>query len=277
MARTPVKAKILLLGDGAVGKTSIIRRYVVDHYSDDYITTIGTKVMKKDLTLGREPNEVDMVMQIWDVLGQKGYGGVQETAVKGSQGVLFVYDLTREETRRSVEEYWMPMVWRLVGRIPMCFVGNKVDLLENRTISQEYAYYLSQKYGAPAVLTSAKTGERVEETFRALGEKIVEAFRHPAQRLALVTPPQEPVDRLIRVADKLMTDFCYELGSVETGMPVLKRQFERAGVDVKGPTAESLERVIDYLAQVERDFKGPEEIEANRRRRLDWLAGKDWD
>ena len=158
MARTPVKAKILLLGDGAVGKTSIIRRYVVDHYSDDYITTIGTKVMKKDLTLGREPNEVDMVMQIWDVLGQKGYGGVQETAVKGSQGVLFVYDLTREETRRSVEEYWMPMVWRLVGRIPMCFVGNKVDLLENRTISQEYAYYLSQKYGRPRCSRARRRG-----------------------------------------------------------------------------------------------------------------------
>ena len=79
------------------------------------------------------------------------------------------------------------------------------------------------------------------------------------------------------MADKLMTDFCYELGSVETGMPVVKRQFERAGVDVKAPTTESLERVIDYLAHVERDFKGPEEIEANRRRRLDWLAGKDWD
>jgi len=276
MARTPVKAKILLLGDGAVGKTSIIRRYVVDHYSDDYITTIGTKVLKKDITLGHEPNEIDMVMQIWDVLGQKGYGGVQETAVKGSQGVLFVYDLTREETRRSVEDYWMPMVWRLAGRVPMCFVGNKVDLLESRTNSQEYAYYLSQKYGAPAVLTSARTGEKVEETFRALGEKIVEAIRHPPQRLVLVTPPQEPVDRMIRVADKIMTDFCYELGSVETGMPVVKRQFERAGVDVKGPTPDSLERVIGFLAQVERDFKEPEAIEANRRRRLDWLTGKDW-
>ena len=276
MPNPSLKAKVLLLGDGAVGKTSLIRRFVVDHYSDDYITTIGTKVMKKDLTVGREPNEMDLVFQIWDVLGQKGYGGVQETAVKGSQGVLFVYDVTREDSRRSIEEYWMPMVWRLAGRIPMIFVGNKVDLLESRTMHLEYAYYLSQKYGVPAVLTSAKTGEKVEDAFRTLGEKIVEALRHPFPRIAMVTPPQEPVDRLIRVADKLMTDFCYELGGVEAGMPVVKRQFERAGVDVKVPTEESLRKVIDYFSEVEKDFIGSDEIARNRARRLEWLSGKEW-
>ncbi|TLZ67325.1 MAG: hypothetical protein E6K16_00905 [Methanobacteriota archaeon] len=84
-----MKVKILLLGDGGVGKTSLIRRFVVDQFSDDYITTIGTKVTKKDVVVGRPPNEVEVIMQIWDVLGQKGYGGVQETAVKGAQGVLF--------------------------------------------------------------------------------------------------------------------------------------------------------------------------------------------
>jgi small GTP-binding protein len=270
-----MKAKVLLLGDGAVGKTSLIRRFVVDQFSDGYITTIGTKVTKKDVTVGRPPREVDVVMQIWDVLGQKGYGGVQETAVKGAQGVLFVYDLTREDTRRSMEEYWMPMVWRLVGKIPMVLVGNKVDLLEDRIAPHEYAYYLSEKYGSPAVMSSAKTGEKVEQAFKTLGELIVEAAGIAIDRVALVTPPQEPVDRLIRVADKIMTDFCYELGSVEAGMPVVKKQFERAGVDVKAPTQESLRQVIEYLAEVEGDFKAPEEIAENRERRLGWLAGKE--
>ncbi len=276
MAKEPLKAKVLLLGDGAVGKTSLIRRFVVDSYSDEYITTIGTKVTKKDVTVGREPDEVDVVMQIWDVLGQRGYGGVQETAVKGAQGVLFVYDLTREDTRRSLEEYWMPMVWRLAGRIPMVLVGNKVDLVEDRIRPEDYAYYLSQKYETPALITSAKTGERVEAAFHTLAEKAAEASRHHASRLALVTPPQEPVDRLIRVADKIMTDFCFQMGGVDVGMPVVKHQFERAMVDMRRPTAEALRRVIEGLVVVERDFQGPQEVAENRQRRLDWLAGKEW-
>ncbi|OGS49763.1 MAG: hypothetical protein A3K65_01750 [Euryarchaeota archaeon RBG_16_68_12] len=271
-----MKAKVLLLGDGAVGKTSLIRRFVVDMYSDSYITTIGTKVSKKDVTVGRPPNVVDVIMQIWDVLGQKGYAGVQETAVKGAHGVLFVYDLTREDSRRSMEEYWMPMVWRLVGKVPMIIVGNKVDLLEERIGPHEYNYYLSEKYECPGVMTSAKTGEKVEQAFKVLGELVVEAAGIPIERVALVTPPQEVVDRLIRVADKIMTDFCYALGSVEAGMPVVKKQFERAEVDVKAPTPEKLRQVVEYLSEVERDFKTPEEIAANKERRLGWVAGREW-
>ena len=272
-----MKSKVLLLGDGAVGKTSLIRRFVVDQFSDDYITTIGTKVTKKDVTVGKPPNDVEVIMQIWDVLGQKGYGGVQETAVKGAQGVLFVHDLTREDTRRSMEEYWMPMVWRLVGRIPMVIVGNKVDLLqEERMAAHEYAYYLEEKYSSPSIMTSAKSGERVEDAFKTLGEMVVENAGIAIERLALVTPPQEPVDRLIRVADKIMTDFCYQLGSVDAGMPVVKRQFERAGVDVRAPTSSTLQKAIDFLAAVEKDFKSDDEIAANRERRLAWLEGREW-
>lgn len=276
MPKEPLKAKVLLLGDGAVGKTTLIRRFVVDRYSDEYITTVGTKVTRKDVTVGREPDQFDVVMQIWDVLGQRGYGGVQEAAVKGAQGVLFVYDLTREDTRRSVEEYWMPMVWRLVGRIPMVLVGNKVDLIEDRIRPEEYAYYLAQKYDAPALITSAKTGEHVEAAFHKLAETAAEAGRHTS-RVALVTPPQEPVDRMIRVADKIMTDSCFMLGGVEVGMPLVKHQFERAKVDMKRPSKEALTRAIDGLATVEQAFLGADLVVQNRQRRLDWLAGKEWE
>ncbi len=277
MPREPLKAKVVLLGDGAVGKTTLIRRFVVDKYSDEYITTIGTKVTRKDVTVGREPDEFDVIMQIWDVLGQRGYGGVQEAAVEGAQAVLFVYDLTREDTRRSMEEYWMPMVWRLAGRIPMVLVGNKVDLVEDRIRPTEYAYYLSQKYEAPAMVTSAKTGEHVEAAFHMLAEKAAEASRHRTARMALVTPPQDPVDRLIRVADKIMTDSCFMLGGVDVGMPLVKHQFEVAKVDMRRPTQEALTRAVDGLASVERDFVGSIQATQNRQRRLEWLAGKDWE
>jgi small GTP-binding protein len=270
-----MKSKIVLLGDGGVGKTSMIRRFVVDQYSDDYITTIGTKVSKRSLNLGHPAAEVEMSMQIWDVLGQKGYSGVQETAMKGAQGVLLVYDVTSDESRRDLEDYWLPAVWRLAGRVPMVIAANKVDLVADRVWAEDYLYFLAQKYTCPGILTSAKTGYRVEETFKSLADQILAAAGHPIRRIALVTPPQEPVDRLIRVTDKIMTDFCYRMGGVETGMPIVKRQLGLAGLDVRAPTDGAIRDLIERLAIVERDFHAPEEIEESRERRMGWLGGAD--
>jgi len=275
MAREPFKVKVVLLGDGGVGKTSLVRRFVVDQYSDDYITTVGTKVSKKSVNVGSALDEVEMIMQIWDVLGQKGYSGVQETAIKGAQGVLVVYDVTSAESRRAIDDYWMPAVWRLAGVIPMVLAANKSDLAEDRVWAEEYLYFLAQKYSCPGILTSAKTGDKVESAFKALGDQILRAAHHAVKHIDLVTPPQEPVDRLIRVTDKIMTDFCYRMGGVETGMPIVKRQLGLAGLDVRAPTAEAIRALINRLATVEQDFKAPEEIEANRDRRLGWLDGPD--
>ena len=275
MAREPFKVKVVLLGDGGVGKTSLVRRFVVDQYSDDYITTVGTKVSKKSVNVGSALDEVEMIMQIWDVLGQKGYSGVQETAIKGAQGVLVVYDVTNGESRRAIDDYWMPAVWRLAGVIPMVLAANKSDLAEDRVWAEEYLYFLAQKYTCPGILTSAKTGDKVELAFKALGDQILRSAHHAVKHIDLVTPPQEPVDRLIRVTDKIMTDFCYRMGGVETGMPIVKRQLGLAGLDVHAPTAEAIRALINRLATVEQDFKAPEEIEANRDRRLGWLDGPD--
>lgn len=273
MVQESMKSKVVLLGDGGVGKTSLIRRFVVDDYSDDYITTVGTKVSKRSLNLGHPAAEVEMSMQIWDVLGQKGYSGVQETAMKGAQGVVMVYDATSDDTRRSLEEYWLPAVWRLAGRVPMVFAANKSDLVTDRVWAEEYLYFLAQKYSCPGIVTSAKTGEQVERAFASLGEEILRAAGRPAPRIALVTPPQEPIDRLVRVTDRIMTDFCYRMGGVETGMPIVKRQLGLAGLEVRAPTEAAIRALVERLAVVERDFKGPEEIQSNRERRIGWLEG----
>jgi len=275
MGADSMKSKIVLLGDGGVGKTSLIRRFVVDQYSDDYITTVGTKVSKRSLNVGHPAAVVEISMQIWDVLGQKGYSGVQETAMKGAQGVLMVYDATSTDSRRSLEDYWMPAVWRLAGRIPMVIAGNKSDLVPDRVWAEDYLYFLAQKYNCPGLLTSARTGDRVEQAFKSLGEQILSGAGHPIRRIALVTPPQEPIDRLIRVTDKIMTDFCYQLGGVETGMPIVKRQLGLAGLDVRAPSDEAIRDLVERLAVVEGDFKGPDEIRDNRERRLAWLSGSD--
>src|SRR2546421_2922098 len=103
-----MKRKILRLGDGEVGKTSVVRRFVVDKFSDDYITTIGTKVTKKDLRIESPARSPDLTFMIWDVLGQKGHRGIQDSSFQGAKGALLVYDVTRPETADSLQDYWIP-------------------------------------------------------------------------------------------------------------------------------------------------------------------------
>src|SRR6267378_572487 len=127
-----IKRKILLLGDGAVGKTSLIRRFVVDKFSDEYITTIGTKVTKKDLRIESPGKVTDLTFMIWDVLGQKGYKGIQESSFQGAKGALLMYDVTRSETAESLQDYWIPHLVAVTNSIPLVVVGNKLDLADSR-------------------------------------------------------------------------------------------------------------------------------------------------
>jgi len=264
-----MKAKILLLGDGGVGKTSLIRRFVVDQFSDDYITTIGTKVTKKDLRFDQGSRTVDLSMMIWDVLGQKGYKGIQESAFRGARGVILVFDLTRPETKASFEEYWVPRVRAVAGAIPMIVVGNKVDLIETRADAEAAVAELGKKHGAPAFVSSARTGENVDAAFLAIGNLVL-VQPEAAEDEGEGTRDEGPLT-LVGATDQIIVDFCREFGDMETGMPLVRQQLTRAGVDINGPTKEGLRLAVEYLAETEAGFKGAEEIEANKLRRLAWI------
>src|SRR2546422_1641506 len=177
-----IKRKILLLGDASVGKTSLIRRFVVDKFSDDYITTIGTKVTKKDLRLEVGSRTVDLSMMIWDVLGQKGYKGIQESAFRGARGVILVFDLTRPETRLSFEEYWVPRVRGVAGRVPMIVVGNKVDLAETREDAVKAVADLGKKHGAAPFVSSAKRARAWRPCSSRSGSSSSRRRRRPRRR-----------------------------------------------------------------------------------------------
>ena len=264
-----IKRKILLLGDASVGKTSLIRRFVVDKFSDDYITTIGTKVTKKDLRLELGSRTVDLSMMIWDVLGQKGYKGIQESAFRGARGVILVFDLTRPETRVSFEEYWVPRVRGVAGPIPMIVVGNKVDLAEKREDAVRAVADLARKYGAAPFVSSAKTGESVEALFLTIGKLVVQAPEAPEAE-GRGAKEEGPLT-LVGATDQIIVDFCREFGDMETGMPLVRQQLTRAGVDINVPTKEGLRLAVEYLGETEAGFKSAEEVEANKLRRLAWI------
>ncbi len=182
-----VKGKICLLGDLAVGKTSLIRRYVLDTFDDKYITTIGTKVTKKRLNIEvpDKQKEVDLTLLIWDIMGQ--YQErlpntisqfdryvPQQNYFFNAKGAIVVCDLTRKSTYKSVK-VWASSLFEITGEIPVIIVGNKVDLEDKHEITKEEIIDLAKEYNGQSFLTSAKTGQNVEKMFYTLGEQLVKS------------------------------------------------------------------------------------------------------
>ncbi|MDG6221374.1 MAG: GTP-binding protein [Candidatus Thermoplasmatota archaeon] len=170
-----IKKKVCLLGQGAVGKTSLIRRFVTDQFDDSYITTIGTKVTKKEV-LATSPGgtmaRVDMT--VWDIMGQEGFRELLKQAYfYGAGGVVAVCDVTRRETFDELES-WIEDVMGIVEKdVPIVFFGNKSDLPDIQ-VSQEDLMEIAKAHDTVAYMTSAKTGDGVEEGFLALAKKMIE-------------------------------------------------------------------------------------------------------
>ncbi len=180
-----VKGKICLLGDLAVGKTSLIRRYVLDTFDDKYITTIGTKVTKKrlDIELPEQQKEVDLTLLIWDIMGQyqERLSSTisqfdryipQQNYFYNSKGAIIVCDLTRKSTLDSIN-VWISSLFEVTGEVPVIIIGNKNDLKEKHEVKKEEVSSIANKYKALSFLTSAKTGYNVEKMFYNIGEKLV--------------------------------------------------------------------------------------------------------
>ncbi|OHD09798.1 MAG: GTP-binding protein [Spirochaetes bacterium GWD1_27_9] len=163
-----IKKKICMLGAFAVGKTSLVQRYVKSIFSDKYLTTVGVKIDKKTL----EFNNQQIEMLLWDIYGEDEFQRVNTSYLRGTSGVLLVIDGTRKVTldtafilKQRTEE--------AIGKVPFVLVFNKVDLEKEWEIEESTIKNLSQE-GFTIVKTSAKTGDGVEKAFLLLAEKLLE-------------------------------------------------------------------------------------------------------
>jgi small GTP-binding protein len=264
-----VKRKVLLLGDGAVGKTSLIRKFVTDKFDDKYIATIGTKVTKKELKINDTGKSVYLTLMIWDVLGQKGFKGIQAASFKGADAVIFVCDFTRKETFESLEEYWLPILGEKRDRIKKVFVANKSDLQQNAKFSLSELVELASKYTSNAYSSSAKTGDNVEELFLTLGKTLLgveQAEEEEDEEAIDLENIPDDID-VVEATDRVVRDFCSAYGDMELAMPVIRNQFKKAEVDIRHPSKQGLLKVIDLLADVERDFRDERMVRENRTKR----------
>lgn len=253
--------KVALIGDSAVGKTSLIRRFVIDVFDDKYIATIGAKVSKRDVEYTLPDKTIYLTLMMWDILGQHDYKKMRVQGLTGAHGVILVADLTRPETIKTASEFWMPEVREVLGVPAVIFVGNKVDLAGKDSASADDLRKLGIMTDVPVFLASAKTGENVELIFKKIGETMLAKDFQGERKGELTT------ESLAQAIDDVVSDFCEQYGDTKEAMEVIEREFTKAKVDVNVPSKDNLLMAIEYLSDVERDIHGRDVSEVNKLRR----------
>jgi len=168
------KIKICLLGDGAVGKTSLIKKFVYDEFDDKYIVTLGAKTSKKFVSLPnpKDRSPVDITLMISDIMGQTDVKGIHDAYLIGTKGAIMVCDFTRKSTLENLKN-WMERLLKVCGEVPVVFVVNKYDLILDAQFDFNALQKLAEGYKATAFVSSAKTGENVEKVFHSLAERLM--------------------------------------------------------------------------------------------------------
>lgn len=171
-----ISRKICLLGNPAVGKTSLIRSFVYETFEDEYISTIGSKVSKREVEFYDEDSKkyYQVATIIWDIAGQQTFKHVKQAYYRGAKGALVVCDVTRVTTLQSLDD-WIKSLFEVVGPVPLVILLNKTDLIDQIKFSLADVQDLAQRHKAKTMLTSAKTGKNVERAFTDVARMMVAA------------------------------------------------------------------------------------------------------
>ncbi len=163
-----IQKKICMIGSFAVGKTSLVSRFVNSIFSDKYLTTVGVKIDKKNILLGTQ----EMKFLLWDLAGKDEFQKLRISYLRGSSGYLLVADGTRPNTL-DVAINLQQEVEAALGKVPFICIINKHDLIDEWTIDESDIEQLRSK-GWEVILTSAKQGQSVEEAFLHLGARMLD-------------------------------------------------------------------------------------------------------
>ena len=163
--------KLVFLGEGAVGKTSLVGRYVYDSFEGDYLATIGTNIHVKMIQV---EDDVLVKLIVQDIAGQDDFAQLRRAYYVNASGAFFVFDTTRPETIERVDE-WIDALYSVTGPIPLVLLENKVDL--ESAISKKSIKAFVDKYEVDLIRTSAKEDTNVEEAFKKMTKEILKRAR----------------------------------------------------------------------------------------------------
>jgi len=162
--------KILTAGEGGVGKTTLLHRFVEGQFSAETKMTIGVEFFLKETQIDGQ----QCTLQLWDFGGQERFRFLLESYVLGAKGALLMFDLTRPFTLNNLEQ-WVNIVRRSDPNLPIIFLGTKNDLTEEIMINDEYAQSVKDQFNLFEFLRiSSKTGENVQESFELITRRILD-------------------------------------------------------------------------------------------------------
>jgi len=159
--------KVVLVGDFGTGKSSLVKRFVDNTFSEDYISSIGVSIARKQVST----QDTDSTMMLWDIEGKTDFKPIFKQYLLGAKAFIIVADLTREKTLESIKEH-IQLCEDTVPNLPICIALNKVDIKSVNFDSDELLKH------SPNIIkvytTSAKSGDAVNEMFEALNKSVIE-------------------------------------------------------------------------------------------------------
>lgn len=182
--------KVVIVGNGSVGKTSLIRRFLHDKFEKDYLMTIGTEVTKYNGEV--EGNEITLIL--WDIAGQEGFAQMRKNFYNGANAAIVVF--SHEENEMGDSSFtsipkWLEDMTKFTGKVPTILFGNKIDLIDNEKLASDNdlskSDYNINKLANDLGLhgyykTSALTGEGVVSAFKTLMIKLHEIYQEQQSR-----------------------------------------------------------------------------------------------
>lgn len=156
--------KVIVTGHFGVGKTSLVRRFVHQKFSDQYLTTIGVKIDKKEVKV----KGANVKMMLWDIAGESSAAKIPRKYVHGAHGIVYVFDLTREETYENINADLFELQKNNNAQVPTLIFANKADLVEPSFIEE-----VREKINISFKVTSAKEGNNVEDGFLKIASEML--------------------------------------------------------------------------------------------------------
>lgn len=180
-----LRIKIVIIGDGGVGKTSLIRRYLGFGFNPQYLKTIGANFYSKKIEYNDDRiSNVPVQLVVWDLAGQPRFNEVRGVYYRGAKAAVVVFDVTDRKSFENVEN-WVEEFWKNMDeKLPIVLVGNKIDLIGDVDdyVKSEEALLLARKFSEiiginiPYIETSAKIGKHVEDVFRSVVKLVLDYY-----------------------------------------------------------------------------------------------------